>query len=194
MNSDEGSGIEVFTEGETIVLTLEGGRHYLGRFIGYFDDGLAMHVDAKTAYKTVKATDSPFNVLVKNKVEERLSKNKTREDWIEDYRACFHGQKQTLWAEQLPLDQIIAEIKAFITEIFTEETQKIWNGPIQEQDVTKPYLRDMKRSVRTLVMWHKIDEVCSAQEMAEEAEIADLENLLENGEFYKLIEDGEGET
>lgn len=190
-----GEDEEIFSVGEAIVLTLKDGRHYLGELIGYWDDGLGINLFAKTAYRVDKAENTAFRQLVENKTKDAVQNLFSPKDWIERYRTVFQGQNKVMWVNTLPFDVLKAEILSHYREMFEEQTRKIWSGPIQEQDVTKPYLRELKRSVRTMVAWRMIDEVCSANEMAEEAEIADLSNLLENGEFHKLIEnENEGET
>ena len=181
-----------FINGEMIVLTLKDGRHYLGEYYGSDTVGVNINVDAKTEMRLAKAKNTKFENLIKKMVDEELKSIISPADWVDKARK-ISGGKQLF--DNIDLDILKKHVIGSLYEFHRENVGRLWTGPKEEPDVTKPYLRQLKRSVRTLVPWDRIDEVCSATELGEKAEIADLSNLIDNGEFHRLIESmNEGET
>lgn len=183
--SDE-EEVELFETGEPIVLYLKDGRHYLGEFVGYYDEGIALRVEAKTAYRVLKAEDSKFEQFVQARIKEELGKLFSPKDWLQKARQLENKLNDNVGS--LTIEQLKEYVTGQVTALHRNWAREHWSGPIQEEDVRVPYLQENKRSVRTLVMWDKIDEVCSANEMQEEDEMRDLSTMIDSGEFQKLIE------
>jgi hypothetical protein len=186
----EYSDLELFVNGDMIVLNLKDGRHYLGEYFGHDDIGVYLRVEAKTEMMLVKAATTKFENMVENLVQEEVKCLISPKDWLQKAVELSRGKitYHDMEKQSMSLSDIKMHVLGSLREIQRVNVGKIWTGPREEPDVTKPYLRPLKRSVRTLVTWAKIDEVVSATELAEEAEIADLSNLIDNGEFLKLIE------
>jgi hypothetical protein len=186
----EYSDLELFVNGDMIVLNLKDGRHYLGEYFGHDDIGVYLRVEAKTEMMLVKAATTKFENMVENLVQEEVKYLISPKDWLQKAVELSRGKitYYDMEKQSMSLSDLKMHVLGSMREIQREKVGKIWTGPREEPDVTKPYLRPFKRSVRTIVAWHKIDEVVSATELAEEAEIADLSNLIDNGEFLKLIE------
>src|SRR5215217_5870480 len=187
MNNEE--EVELFAEGEPIVLFLKDGRHYLGEFVGYYDEGIALKVEAKTAYRILKAADSKYEQFIQARIKEELGRLFSPKDWLQKARQLENKLDDNV--SSLTTEQLKEYVIGQVTALHRKWAREHWLGPIQEEDISVPYLKELKRSVRTLVMWDKIDEVCSANEMQEEDEMRDLSTMIDSGEFQKLIE---GET
>lgn len=190
----------LFEKGDMVLLTLKNGNHYLGEFACMDDLGVQLSVTAKTAHETVKEKkliqDEAFENFVKNRVESRLlgSDHFKEKEWMDAFLDRF----------KVPIDTNVDffDVKDAVIQSIQEEERAIakslWNRNVvthvpytEEQEVLKPFLKMCKKPVRTLVAWHKIDEMCNAEELVEDAQIKDFAASLENGEFEKMIQNME---
>lgn len=183
----------IFEKGDMVLLTLTNGGHYVGEFACMDDLGVQIFLESKTEWTVGKikkvVRDKDFRTFVENRVNDRLKSLTTDDAWMDLFCKYFNE----------PLDKNIDEYDlkdAVRQQVYQEEeavARKLWGKPIiedtiVEEDVTKPYLKMLKKPVRTLVTWSKIDEMCSATELAEDAEIKNFAESLENGDFQNMID------
>lgn len=197
----------IFEKGDMVLLSLKNKEHLVGEFRCMDDLGVQMVLESRTAYRVekerrVRGDDGQYLKRVEELLEGEFTVTDLREiAWLKKMILAEKFKKVEKLKHEKDLVTLDAEAeeeaKATIrgSKRSTGENgdrnrdEEELRGKTIIVDVTKPYLQMLKKPVRMLVKWENIDEMCSATDLAEDAEIKNFAESLENGDFNKLVDE-----
>lgn len=187
---------EIFEKGDTVLLTLKNGAHYVGEFY-YMDDlGVQIFLESKTVWNTKKIIksnkDKNFESFVNESYKEQLAKLVSEKDWYDKFLEYFTEPLNINYDQYDIQDAVRKELYLDCRE----QCRKLWHKPVVDketvvEEVSTPTLKPFKTPIPTLVVWSRIDEISGVEAMLENAEIENFAKSLENGEFDRMLKEAE---
>lgn len=178
MSDNEEYGEDFFQIGESILIHLENGDYRLGEYVSDTDFGLCIKLDAKTEIGKPELTEAEkygFQVkiakLSENEIMDIYKRLSVKDyaNWISKRRENDNKfqDKNIRWT--LKVEPGFIE-KAAELEIIEENKKR----------KTVRWMRHLQAPIRTMIMWHTISSVESAQEVVSENDFYNLSLELNN--------------